>query len=113
MLEELNQIHASEELIQETLQYCKDNKSSGRTINNTETNSARVKGITRKINRWAVAAAACAGIVVMSSGVAFAYNQVTGESIFKAIYKVIKMILMIKLSIRKYRIKNVITLIAA
>lgn len=89
MLEELNQIHASEELIQETLQYCKDNKSSGRTINNTETNSARVKGITRKINRWAVAAAACAGIVVMSSGVAFAYNQVTGESIFKAIYKVI------------------------
>ena len=57
MLEELNQIHASEELIQETLQYCKDNKSSGRTINNTETNSARVKGITRKINRWAVAAA--------------------------------------------------------
>ena len=86
MLEELNQIHASEELIQETLQYCKDNKSSGRTINNTETNSARVKGITRKINRWAVAAAACAGIVVMSSGVAFAYNQVTGESIFKAIY---------------------------
>ena len=89
MLEELNQIHASEELIQETLQYCKDNKSSGRTINNTETNSARVKGITRKINRWAVAAAACVGIVVMSSGVAFAYNQVTGESIFKAIYKVI------------------------
>ena len=28
MLEELNQIHASEELIQETLQYCKDNKST-------------------------------------------------------------------------------------
>lgn len=89
MLEELNQIHASEELIQETLQYCKDNKSTGRTSNNTETNSAKVKGITRKMNRWAVAAAACAGIVVMSSGVAFAYNQVTGESIFKAIYKVI------------------------
>ena len=89
MLEELNQIHASEELIQETLQYCKDNKSTGRTSNNTETNSAKLKGITRKMNRWAVAAAACAGIVVMSSGVAFAYNQVTGESIFKAIYKVI------------------------
>lgn len=35
------------------------------------------------------------------------------ERIVEAIYKVIKMILMIKLSIRKYRIKNVITLIAA
>ena len=61
MLEELNQIHASEELIQETLQYCKDNKSTGRTSNNTETNSAKVKGITRKMTRWAVAAAAGGG----------------------------------------------------
>ena len=83
MLDELDKIHASEELIQETLDYCKANSKAAK-----EHKGAPAKKITRKINRWVTAAVACGSIVVLSSGAAYAYNAVTGDSLIKKIYQI-------------------------
>lgn len=83
MLDELDKIHASEELIQETLDYCKANSKTAK-----EHKGAPAKKITRKINRWVTAAVACGSIVLLSSGAAYAYNAVTGDSLIKKIYQI-------------------------
>lgn len=83
MLDELDKIHASEELIQETLDYCKANSKAAK-----EHKGAPAKKITGKVNRWVTAAVACGSIVVLSSGAAFAYNAVTGDSLINKIYKI-------------------------
>ena len=85
MLDELDKIHASEDLIQETLDYCKANSNSKAA---KEHKGAPAKKITRKVNRWVTAAVACGSIVVLSSGAAFAYNAVTGDSLINKIYKI-------------------------
>jgi hypothetical protein len=117
MLKEFDKITASEELIQETLEFCRANAESNSTSGEKAAKeSSTVSGekvaymahaggmtqeygknskaakLTRKVNRWAVAVAACAAAIVLTSGAALAYNAVTGENIISnisnKIYKV-------------------------
>jgi hypothetical protein len=117
MLKEFDKITASEELIQETLEFCRANAESNSTSGEkVAKESSSVSGekvaymahaggmtqeygknskaakLTRKVNRWAVAVAACAAAIVLTSGAALAYNAVTGENIISnisnKIYKV-------------------------
>lgn len=83
MLEELNNIHASEELMQETLNYCKAHS------NDVSEGTSDIRKIPHKFSRFAATAAACASIVILSSGAAFAYNTATGGKLSRKIYNII------------------------